>query len=280
MRPDQIEGGSMGICKDESTTYLKRLGYNVVRQPQEDIRPLNLIGMQGGSNNYLGSLDKLITNAPGPLPTVQQDLAAADVNGQKSSQLELGIGANILGAVIGAMGGNLGIDTSYTNARQVEFRFTDVLKDRVTPIDVGNYLRDGNVDAGNPVLNEYVLGNGRLFVIIETIKTKKLSVSYQRDTNVAAKVDVPVLQDLVGGNVAIQVGGAAKSTVTYEGSTYLTFGFRCYEVGVQGGGLWVMASGPGAVPLSADDSRTDEEVARTAAILTTEDEGLLRLQMN
>lgn len=270
----------MGICADQSTTYLKRLGYNVVRHPQEGIRPLGLIGMQAGTNNYLGSLTRLITNAPGALPPIELNLEATDVNGQRSSQLQLGIGANILGSVIGAMGGNLGVDTSYTNAHTLEFQFSGVLKDRATPLDVGNYLRDGEVDAGNPVLREYILGNGRLFLIMETIKAKKLSVIYQRRFGASAKVEVPVIDRLIGSNVSVQGGGGSGSTITYEGQNYLTFGFRCFEVGVEGGELRIMASSPGAVPLAATDSTQEVELARSAAILTAEDVGLLELQVD
>src|SRR5262245_38431634 len=109
----------MGICRDDSTAYLQRLGYNVVRHPQEGINPLHLVGRQGGATSFLGSLDKLITNPPGPLPSIEMNLVAADVNGKRSSKLKLAVGANILGSVIGAMGGNLGVDTSYTNARTI-----------------------------------------------------------------------------------------------------------------------------------------------------------------
>lgn len=269
----------MGICTDPSTTYLKRLGYNVVRHPQEGIHPLDLIGMQSGSNNYLGSLTKLITNAPAQLPAINLDLEATDVNGQRSSQLKLGIGVNILGSVIGAMGGNLGVDTSYTNAHTIEFLFSGVLKDRAAPLDIGNYLRDGEVDAGNPVLREYVLGNGRLFLITETIKAKKVSVAYHRRFGADAKVNVPAIHGLlVDAGITVQGQSGSGSTITYEGSKYLTFGFRCYEVGVEAGELRLMASGAGAVPLAATDSTPEAELARSAAILTAEDVGLLELQ--
>jgi hypothetical protein len=270
----------MGFCTDPSTTYLKRLGYNVVRHPQEGIQPLDLIGMQSGVNNYLGSISKLITNAPTALPAIQADLEATDVNGQESSQLKLGIGANILGSVIGAMGGNLGVNTSYTNARTLAFQFTGVLKDRASPLDVGNYLRDGEVDAGNLVLREYVLGNGKLFLIMETIKTSQLAVRYQRRRGAEANVEIPVIDRLVGGKVSVQLSADSSSTVMYTGDKNLTFGFRCYEVGVESGELRLMASSPGAVPLSATDSTQEVELARSAAILAPETAGLLELRMD
>jgi hypothetical protein len=270
----------MGFCRDDATTYLKRLGYNVVRHPREGIQPLDLIGQQRRSTNYLGGIDRLITEPSGSPPTVERDLVAADVNGRSSSELNLSVGANVLGAVVGAMGGNLGVNTAYTNARSVEFQFRDVLQDRVAPLDVGNYLRDGNVDASNPVLREYILGNGHLHLITETIRTKQLTVSYQRSEGVAAKVEVPVLQELVGGNVEVKMEAQAEGKVTFEGPDYLAFGFRCYEIGVDGPYLRMFASKAGAVPLAVDQSTTAEQLAETASLLTDEGQGLLDLRMD
>jgi hypothetical protein len=269
----------MGICKDQSTTYLKRLGYNVVRHPQEGIAPLDLIGRQRGTTGYLGSLDKLITSPAGPRPNVERDLAAADVNGQKSSKFSLSVGTEILGSIIGAMGGQLGVQTGYTNARKVEFHFTGVLKDRATPLDVGGYLRDGEVDAGNTVLREYVIGNGDLFLVLETIKTKKLVVRYEREQGVDAAVDIPVIQELLGAEIAVSALAGSSGMISYEGSTYLTFGFRCFEVGIDDGELRMMASKPGSIPLAAGLEGAEAQLAADAAVLSPEGVGMLDIDM-
>ena len=270
----------MGLCKDEATSYLKRLGYNVVRHPQEGVSPLDLIGRQSGTTTYLGTLNQLITNPPGPLPAIQTDLAATDVDGQRSSRLNIALGANILGAVIGAMGGSLGVDTSYTNARSIEFLFAGVLKDRATPLDVGNYLRDGSVDSGNKILSEYVIGNGQLYLVLETIKSNKITVKYEREQGIEAKVDIPVIEGLVGGNVSVTAESEARNVVTYQGSIPLTFGFKCYEVGVEEGELTLMASKPGAVPLAASLESDEATLAAEATLLSPEGVGLLELVLN
>jgi hypothetical protein len=270
----------MGICSDPATTYLKKLGYNVVRHPQEGIGPLQLIGRQGGVTSYLGSLDRLVVRSTAPTPEIEGDLVATDINGQSSSKLKVSVAANILGSVIGALGGgNLGIDASYTNARTVEFHFSDVLKDRVAPLEVGNYLRDAEVDSGNVVLAEYVLGNGRLYLIVDGIKTKKLTVKYERSDGVAAKVDVPLIQQIVGAKVSVSAESASSGAITYEGSKYLTFGFRCLEVGVLDGELSLVSSKPGPVVLGAVGDDREDRLAEEAIILTAEGVGLLGIEM-
>lgn len=227
----------MGLCDDDSTRFLKGVGYNVVRHPNAEIKPLGLIGVQNKEPSYLGPLNLLITNPPGPLPAVQEDVPAADINGKTSSALKIGIGVNIIGSLIGAMGGNLGVRLDYTNARQVQFSYTAVLNDSAVPLEVGNYLRNAEVDAGNLLLEQYVLGNGELFLITKTAKSKKFSVTYERSTGVAAKVDLPVLQGLVGGDVKVEANGANNSVVTFEGKENLVFAFQCFRVGVRDGDL-------------------------------------------
>lgn len=262
----------MGACKDVSVTFLKSSGYNVVRHPSAAIQPLDLIGVQNKEPMYLGPLNLLITNPPGPLPPVTADVAAADINGKKTSKLKLGIGANILGNIIGAMGGNLGVDVSYTNARQIDFTFADVLNDSVVPLVVGNYLRDAEVDAGNLILKQYVMGNGKLYLITKTAKTDKLTVSYERSDGVAATVNVPVLQNIVGGNVSIDSGSAASGRITFAGSQKLVFAFQAFQVGVANGALSLTSVQAGGVFLAVDEPQGDKPTVLDA-------EGLMDLAM-
>jgi len=71
---------------------------------------LTLLGRQKGTTIELGGLDKLISSSGLTLPGIRRDTVAADLNGQVSNKLSLSVGANILGSVIGAMGGDLGFD--------------------------------------------------------------------------------------------------------------------------------------------------------------------------
>jgi hypothetical protein len=238
----------MGICKDKSTTYLAGLGYNVVRHPSAGFRPLTLLGRQNGTVNQLGPLNLLITNPPDTLPQVTADVLSADVNGQTSSKLSLGIGVNVLGTLIGALGGgNLGFKLNFTDASHVEFSYTDVLNDSVLPLDVGNYLKKATVDADNLILQQYVLGRGELFLVTKIAKSKKFRVKFEKSDSTDASVDVPVLQGIAGGNVKVGVSGSSSSTVSFEGTQPLSFAFQCFQVGVYDGVLDLSSSAPGAI---------------------------------
>ena len=68
--------------------------------------------------------------------------------------------------------------------------------------------------------------------------------------------------------------------ISYEGAEYLTFGFRCYAVGIDDGELRLMASKPGSVPLAAGLESTEAQLAADAAVLTPEGVGVLDIDMS
>lgn len=245
----------MGWCEDKSLSHLKHRGYNVVRHPSAAIQPLDLIGLQQGEPRHLGPLNMLITNPPGSLPSITRDVPAADINGQSSSTLKIGVGATILGNLIGAMGGTLGVNLSYTNAKQITFTYAGVLNDSVVPLEVGNYLRNAEVDSGNLILQQYVLGHGKLFVITKIAKSKKFTVKYEVGNGVDANVQIPDLQKAVSANSDVHVTASAASTVSFDGNQNLIFAFQCFAVGVIDGVLKLTAQpAGGGVFLAVDES--------------------------
>jgi hypothetical protein len=246
----------MGLCKDDAITYLQRLGYNVVRHPREGVAPLQLIGTQGGETLYLGGIERLLAGVPGALPAIRRDEVAAGIQGQRSSKLDVAIGLSLLQSVVSALGGNVGISAGYRGARTIQFVFDRVLSDSVEPLELGNYLRDGEIDVGNLLLQQYVLGKGRLFVITRTVKTDKFLVNAYAKKGVAATLDVPAIQDLVSGGVRVAASAEGTGTVAYQGDRQLVFGFQCFEVGVADGVLALMQARAGYVALSDHGSAT------------------------
>lgn len=225
-------------CNDDSLTYLAGLGYQVIRYPNSAFEPLTLLGHQNGDYSLLGKISQLITNPGGSLPVVSKDEPAPDIDGQKSGNLKFGVGVNIMAGLIGAMGGsNLGASLKFTNADAVQFLYQDVLSDSVFPLEVSHYLRDSTVVAGDPILSEYVQGNGDLYVLTQVIKSDKFSVKFTKNGGVDASVDVPVIQGAVGGNVSVSRNSSSSATLTFKGKQSLSFGFRCFHLDIKDGSL-------------------------------------------
>ncbi|HEV8325720.1 MAG TPA: hypothetical protein VG389_29185 [Myxococcota bacterium] len=234
----------MAICVDPSIRALKKLGYNGVRYPKAALQPLVLIGRQRGETAILDTLPGLITNDAGAPPTVDRDQPSSGIHGEKTGKLDASLGLDILGAVIGAMGGNLGVKTAYQDARKIQFEFQDVLTDTVLPGRVGAYLSGGRVDGNNLVFKEYVLGNGELYVVTETLKSRKFSLSAEVKGGGNLAVDLPVIKQILGASLSVEAAAGGSQALVYEGPVALTFAFKCFELGVEDGELRMVSQRP------------------------------------
>lgn len=219
----------MGICTDKSVEHLKSLNLNTILQPQEDIAPVQLLGEYKGACGIIGRLDQLVVQPGGALPQIDRGVAA-NINGRKSSKLPLSLGLDVLGNILGAMGGNIGVAASYASARNVQFAYEEVTRHRANTISIGDYLTSAAIRWDHPILKKYLFGAGNLYVLTEVVTSRRIGVTAYRSDNTALNLDVPVIQAAVGGSVSVGSESESSSTVTYEGSTDLAFGFVAIEL--------------------------------------------------
>ena len=218
-------------CKDRSVTHLKSFGYNVIRLPKADIAPLQIFTSKKGTLQPLGDLPSVfIPVETVSVPAIKKDTAVASLSGQKTGDLSVGIGLNILGAVIGAMGGSkLGLDLQYKNARTVVFSYGDVTEDSIQVIDLDKYLSKSDVDPTSKHVAQ-LLEADEIFVITSVIKSKSITVEGKKKDNTDVKVDVPVIKEIVGGNIGVTTNSNSDSKVTYTGTIPLGFGFKAVRL--------------------------------------------------
>ncbi len=219
------------FCNDPLLMYLKSFGYNVVRLPRTDIHPLQVTARQGKDLNRLGELATLLVSGSNiPLPALSENIRAANISGQRSSDLSIGIGLSILGSIISVMGGSmLGLDAKYQGAKTAAFEFQNVLEDRVDIIQLDQFLADADV---NPLSRHVadLLEADELYVITAVIKSKQFTVEAHQSNGAGLELNVPQIQQLVGG--AVKVSGAAEVTskITYESKQSLVFGFQAVRL--------------------------------------------------
>lgn len=251
----------MGFCKDQSTQYLRDVGYNVVRLPRDFLPPLSLVAKQNKSFEYVGGIEDLITNPPGPLPQITTGQNASNINGQRTSSMKLNLGLSILNGLISGLGGSkIGASASFTNARKMTFEFNNVTFDSVVPTQVGKWLRDGEVDAGSPLLEQYVLGNGSLYVVTERLRTAELTTTFEASDGVNASVDVPVIANQVGGSLGVELASGRNNAIKFKGPGLVTFGFKCFQIGVVDGDITMLSVKAGSVVASVDEDESKGEV--------------------
>jgi hypothetical protein len=221
---------------DPLLTYLKSFGYSVIRLPRTDIQPLQVLVKEDTRLTRLGDLATILR--PGPqvaLPRLKENVAAANISGERTRDLSIGVGLSILGSVIGAMGGSkLGLDVTYKNARTAAFEFADVLEDRVDLADVDQYLTDADISAFSSHAAQ-LLEADSVYVMTSTIKSKKFIVQAKESSGTPIDIQIPEIQKIVGGSVNVTAAREASSKVAYEGPQPLVFGFQAARLFYENG---------------------------------------------
>jgi hypothetical protein len=235
-------------CSDPLLDALKSFGYSVVRLPKADIRPLQVLARHGKDFDRLGELGSLLIQAEmTSLPQLSENTPAANISGKRTSKISFGVGLSILGNIIGAMGGsNLGLDAQYKNAKAVVFEFSDVLADSVEVLKLDQYLAGADV---NPLSRHAadLLEADELYATTNTLKSKKFCVEAMQSDDVRLQVDVPLIQQVVGGKVKVSADAQTTSKLTYEGEVPLVFGFQAVQLFYdQGIYTAIKPLGPGA----------------------------------
>lgn len=221
---------------DPFLTYLKSFGYSVVRLPRTDIRPLQLLLKHDTHLSRLGDLTTIIAPGPDvPLPAIKENVAVSNITGQQTRDLSAGVGLTLLGSIVGAMGGTtIGLDAGYKQAKTASFEFTNVLEDRVELLEVDQYLAGADVRPFTSHVAQ-LLEADAVYVTTAVIKSTTFIVQAKGSDGTALDVSVPVIQDIVGGSVAVTPFKGAGSRIVYQGQVPLVFGFQAARLYYQDG---------------------------------------------
>jgi hypothetical protein len=218
---------------DPYTSLLKSFGYNAVRLPRANIKPLQVLSKNGGDASYFGELTTVFRpreNNDTPIPKTIDNTPAANISGQKSGDLSVGLGLSILGNIITAMGGSaLGLDSKYQQARTVSFQYQDVLQDLVETAALDKFLGQADINTSATTAAN-LLEADEVFITTSTIKSKKLTIYAKASKGADTQVDVHTIQGIVGSNVKVSTHSQDSSAITFEGPTPLVFGFQAVQL--------------------------------------------------
>ncbi len=223
------------MCKDPALSYLNDFGYNVVRLPRADIRPLDLVGRHRGNIERIGRLDQLIAPSKNPLPTVRIGTAVSGLEGQLSNQLDFSVAAKIVAAFISGLGGNPSVSSKLSHLSKLQIQLSEVKSDRTEPAAVGKFLDGAAIETSNPLWAPYLNGGGKLFVIFETLKSSCLKLQAQDEQKLSTAVDLGVLREVVGANVGVELKKESGLGLAFSGNQQIVFGFKCLEISLSDG---------------------------------------------
>jgi hypothetical protein len=148
-------------------------------------------------------------------------------------------------------GSSLGLDGKYQSAKTVAFEFIDVLENSIQIAQLDQFLGDADINPSSRHVNE-LLESDEIYIITDTIKSKKVRVGAQASNGSSVTLKVPEIQGIVGGNVTVSTSATATGTLTYEGNVPLVFGFQAVRVFYEDGHYTSFERlAPGGVVLAA-----------------------------
>jgi hypothetical protein len=212
------------FCKDDSLTYLNKLGYNVILYPRENVQPLLVIAGKKPLT-VLGPLSDFTTGATYS-PKVVRGQPAPTITGKKTNKLDTSLGLELANRLLSAMGASAGkLDVGYQHASKIEVFFENVLSDSVFPTEIDKYLLSGR-PVDQSLLMESIDKEGRAFVITETIRSNSFGVAAYDERSVPIKVNVAEIKGLLGASAGVSISGTGDHHLSFQGQVFLAFGFR------------------------------------------------------
>ncbi|HEX6212997.1 MAG TPA: hypothetical protein VF136_19615 [Methylomirabilota bacterium] len=217
---------------DQSITFLRSFGYSVFRFPRASAQPLELMHRDGKDLTRLGTVTQLVSPGSVPVPTVRRDdRPGIDIEGRETSAINVGIGLSMLGSFIGALGGSsLGLQAGFTRARTVTFTYAGVMEDSVDVLAVEQFVKAGTLSPLIPSGTLEKLLDDEIYVVTSVLKTARIAVSAQGEAGNSIQLDVPVIQQAVGGNLKVDASGGLASKVTFEGATPIAFALQAVQL--------------------------------------------------
>jgi hypothetical protein len=231
----------MGMCKDPVTKELNRRGYNLVKLPRVGIEPLDVLGRDGDSMEKLGSVAEVWTSAVA-VPSVGSPAPAAGIAGEKSSDIDIGVGLKLLSNVLAGLGGGISLPSlsaAFKRSKKIQFEFVNVESSSVTPFALGKFLASGVLDMSNPFAAHY-FGNDETqeYIIFDVLKSDTLTVTSKSESGTSIDADVGALSGALSASVKVKAGASGASELTFKSTVKATFAFKLFEVFFEDG-KWV-----------------------------------------
>jgi subtilisin family serine protease len=216
--------------QDPVLTLLKDQGLSVVRVPREGLPCLTIAQRDGARLVKIGTLDELFVPPATGLPAVTTDQIVANMEGQRTRSLDINLALTLLKGFLSALGaGTLGIEAAFASATTATFQFSDVRLDEVTVVALDKFLGAARLDP-NARATGQMLDAGEVYVFTQVLRSNNLRVTTSSQTGGSVGVDVPTLQQIVGGSVNVKAAAGSSTTVSFTGQQRLAFAFQAVQL--------------------------------------------------
>jgi hypothetical protein len=248
-----------------SKSFLPDRDYLPMAMPTTDLDVLWILTRNAGALRRFGVLsDVLMAGNPLPAEAVRRDQITANATGSAVRSVKAGLSLGLVNTILTAFGGKAGLDLSATGAHSVEYRYTDVTADAVNLARLDAWLSDADLAPGAGRVADLLVAE-RLYAVLASLKAGGVTSKMRDEKGMDLKVDVPAVQQLVGGGVTVSGSSTRTGDLTFRGSVPLVIGAKVAQLKVDERGFWVneqpVSDGeirglsPGAEYLTGDEIR-------------------------
>ena len=132
---------------------------------------------------------------------------SSDISQQRPAPGARAFFANPLGLMLVAA---LGAWAAYKGAESVQFQYEDVTRYYVKPVQLDAFISQGKPRDGLVTTNE-LLEADKLYVFTSVVKARKIVVEATKSNGGSLAVDIPVIKEIVGGNIEIAPENSANT---------------------------------------------------------------------
>lgn len=111
----------------------------------------------------------------------------------------------------------------------MQFEFGGTLENSAQVALIDAFLSSASINPYSHAVTQ-MLEADRIFIVTSTLKSSALTVSAKDNQSHSMGLDVPVIQNAVGGNMKVTAATADGSVVTYQGAVPLVFGFQAVQL--------------------------------------------------
>jgi|SRR5579862_6593043 len=219
----------MPVCRDPAISQLSSLGYDVVRFPREDIRPLDLIIEHGSEFSRYGYLPNSWHSKTSP-PDAKPLAPGANIKSVTTSELRGRFGLQALVELLGRISFTL----SGNKQCSVQLSAEDSVITSCSFDLVAQYIRDGEVDSDSATADALFDDSNRAWLIFEVVASNKLRITVGQMSEAEAKIAAEEISKTLAATAEASHVTSTGNTVTYERTLPLVFGFKSAELTYEG----------------------------------------------
>jgi len=243
------------VCDDPVIRTLRRVfRANIVRIPEQRIRPLCVIAKNKKAVTFHGTLDPLLIHQhENRLTGLKVERSKmANVSGTRSRHVNADLGLDILDGFLRGFGlPSAGIRAEFRGASKVSFSFNRVQRTFIDPGDLGQSLKGARIDSENPAAASFLgQAHSKLLVIDAVIGSSDFSIRVEDSTETGFKLNVPAIENLViNAKPEFRITSNSGLEIEFRGREDLGFAFSCLQLDLSTRGKIHGLSSAGKLPV-------------------------------